>query len=213
MLNSLNISDEYSVAMTGGDLTLLPEVSRAMIGGITLVPGMADVFTATDSEDRLIGYIICVLPGYLLFSTFAHFISGSWGPADARFTAKNHGLTATTVTRIIPCWILGLQSSSRKLSVSISGHFLGRANPISGSVVCQGATGSKSSCQRGPSEILPATLHTYLTLSVQLEITSYWVNLAMVRAEYQGQGVGAALFRLAFRRVCVANSLAHRPPI
>ena len=63
------ILDDFSIALTGTNTSLLPLLSRAMIGGTALVPGMADVFVATDDSGRLIGFLVCVLPGKLLFST------------------------------------------------------------------------------------------------------------------------------------------------
>ena len=55
--------------LTGNDLSLLPLQGQAMIGGLVLTPGFAEVYTATDEAGELVGYVICTPPGHLLFST------------------------------------------------------------------------------------------------------------------------------------------------
>lgn len=41
-----------------------------MIGGLVLTPGFSEVYTATDEDGALVGYIICTPPGHLLFSKY-----------------------------------------------------------------------------------------------------------------------------------------------
>ncbi|GJE91488.1 hypothetical protein PsYK624_076380 [Phanerochaete sordida] len=136
--------DDFSIALTGRDTSLLPLLARAMIGGTALVPGMADVFVATDDSGRLIGFLVCVLPGKLLFSTQASRAYGYYAYAE-----------------------------HPQLDPRASALF-------------------KNAFAKIPLEAnFPAK---------ELEATSYYVNLAMVRAEAQGQGVASALFALAFAR-------------
>lgn len=130
--------------MTGDDVSLLPMLARAMVGGTALVPGVGDIFTATDNDGRIIGFVVATMPGQPLFTTEA---------------SRSHG------------------------------YYTYASNPKLDPRACELF---KDSFAKVPLETnLPAK---------ELEITSYWVHLAMVRAGHQGQGVGSALFRAAFAR-------------
>lgn len=62
--------DILASVLTGNDLSLLPLQGQAMIGGLVLTPGFSEVYTATDENGALVGYIICTPPGHLLFSKY-----------------------------------------------------------------------------------------------------------------------------------------------
>ena len=62
-------TDPLAIALTGNDVTLLPMLCRAMIGGLVLAPGVGEAYAATDENDVLVGYLAFSLPDKLLFST------------------------------------------------------------------------------------------------------------------------------------------------
>lgn len=66
----ISVTDPLASILTGNDLSLLPLQGQAMIGGLALTPGFADVYTATDEDGILVGYIICTPPEHVLFSKY-----------------------------------------------------------------------------------------------------------------------------------------------
>ncbi|KIP09673.1 hypothetical protein PHLGIDRAFT_102407 [Phlebiopsis gigantea 11061_1 CR5-6] len=75
--------DVLAGILTGNNLSLLPLQGQAMIGGLVLTPGFAEVYTATDEAGELVGYVICTPPGHLLFSTEETRSHGFYEYADA----------------------------------------------------------------------------------------------------------------------------------
>ncbi|KAF9809179.1 hypothetical protein IEO21_07516 [Rhodonia placenta] len=61
-------TDPLAVALTGGDISLLPVLARAMIKPIALQIG--DMYTATDENGKVVGFQMWVPPGRLLFNTY-----------------------------------------------------------------------------------------------------------------------------------------------
>ncbi|EED84505.1 predicted protein [Postia placenta Mad-698-R] len=61
-------TDPLAVALTGGDISLLPVLARAMIKPIAFQIG--DMYTATDENGKVVGFQMWVPPGRLLFNTY-----------------------------------------------------------------------------------------------------------------------------------------------
>ena len=61
--------DPASFALTGGDLSLIPDLGRTMIRALILCPDISHVFTARDDTGALVGYTIFALPGQCMLST------------------------------------------------------------------------------------------------------------------------------------------------
>ena len=58
-----------AIALTGNDLSLLRDLSKAMISGLVLVPGVGEAYAARDENGSLVGFLVFSLPGQLLFAT------------------------------------------------------------------------------------------------------------------------------------------------
>lgn len=67
IFSKLMPADPLAVALTGGDISLLPVLARAMIKPIALQIG--DMYTATDENGKVVGFQMWVPPGRLLFNT------------------------------------------------------------------------------------------------------------------------------------------------
>ena len=61
--------DQFAYALTGTNMTLLPDLITAMMSGLLLEPDMGEAFAAHDEDGVLVGYLIFSLPGKLLFAT------------------------------------------------------------------------------------------------------------------------------------------------
>ena len=69
--------DPCANALTGGNMTLLPDFGRVMIRSLALAPGVSHMFTARDDTGALVGFTIFALPGQLMFSTYVVLLSSS----------------------------------------------------------------------------------------------------------------------------------------
>ena len=67
---SIHNADPCSIALTGGDISLLPNFGGVMVRSLMLSPGVSHVCTARDnSTGALVGFTIFALPGQLMCST------------------------------------------------------------------------------------------------------------------------------------------------
>ncbi|CDO69751.1 hypothetical protein BN946_scf184697.g23 [Trametes cinnabarina] len=62
-------TDPAAIALTGGDISLLPDLGGAMIRALLLTPGVGEIFTARDENGSLVGFALFSLPGQLMLST------------------------------------------------------------------------------------------------------------------------------------------------
>ncbi|KAI0755669.1 hypothetical protein C8Q74DRAFT_318422 [Fomes fomentarius] len=62
-------ADPASIALTGGNLDLIPDLGRCMIRALALTPGIAHTWAARDDYGTLVGFTIFSLPGVLMLST------------------------------------------------------------------------------------------------------------------------------------------------
>ncbi|KAI9068968.1 hypothetical protein FKP32DRAFT_1560711 [Trametes sanguinea] len=67
---NLMVKDPAAMALTGGDMSLLPDLGGVMIRALALTPGVGDLFTARDENGALVGFTLFSLPGQLLLSTW-----------------------------------------------------------------------------------------------------------------------------------------------
>ncbi|KAI0710838.1 hypothetical protein C8Q76DRAFT_624252, partial [Earliella scabrosa] len=61
--------DPSAIALTGGDISLIPDLGRAMIRDLALCPGVGQLFTARDETGALVGFTLFALPGQVMCST------------------------------------------------------------------------------------------------------------------------------------------------
>ena len=61
--------DPASIALTGGNMSLIRELGSIMIRPLALCAGVAHTYTARDAAGTLVGYTIFCLPGQLANST------------------------------------------------------------------------------------------------------------------------------------------------
>ncbi|OSC98582.1 hypothetical protein PYCCODRAFT_1447335 [Trametes coccinea BRFM310] len=66
---NLMVEDPAAIALTGGNMSLLPDLGGVMIRALALTPGVGDLFTARDETGSLVGFTLFSLPGQLLLST------------------------------------------------------------------------------------------------------------------------------------------------
>ncbi len=65
-------ADPCSIALTGGDISLLPDFGGVMVRSLMLTRGVSHVYTARDSDTgALVGFTIFALPGQLMCSTYS----------------------------------------------------------------------------------------------------------------------------------------------
>lgn len=60
--------DPLSIALTGGDVRLLPYLIRAMVGAIAFMCG--ELYAAFNEHGAMVGFQGWVAPGDVLFSTY-----------------------------------------------------------------------------------------------------------------------------------------------
>ncbi|KAI0643326.1 hypothetical protein C8Q79DRAFT_1002544 [Trametes meyenii] len=63
------VPDPAAIALTGGDMSLLPTLGGVMFRALALTPGVGDLFVARDEHGALVGYTLFSLPGQLVLST------------------------------------------------------------------------------------------------------------------------------------------------
>nr|VWP01371.1 Uncharacterized protein [Ganoderma boninense] len=69
MFSGLMGADPCSIALTGGNMSLLPDFGGVMVRSLMLTPGASHVYTARDENGTLVGFTIFALPGQLMCST------------------------------------------------------------------------------------------------------------------------------------------------
>ncbi|KAI0739366.1 hypothetical protein C8Q80DRAFT_1111112, partial [Daedaleopsis nitida] len=66
---SIMTADPLAIALTGNDLSMIPDLARALIRALLLTPGVSQMWTARDETGVLAGYTMFALPGQLMLST------------------------------------------------------------------------------------------------------------------------------------------------
>ncbi|KAI0773169.1 hypothetical protein BD413DRAFT_539764 [Trametes elegans] len=94
-----------AIALVGGDMSLLPTLSGALLRALLLTPGVGDAFTARNENGELVGYAVFSLPGQLLLSTeeqkmlgFLDFIA-QLSPEGRRYYTE----TVCSSSELAPC--------------------------------------------------------------------------------------------------------------
>jgi len=138
----LMTEDPIAIALTGGDVRILPYLIRAMVGGIAFMCG--EIYAAFNEHGIMVGFQGWVPPGQALFST-----------------EKQRELLADFMSRI---------SEETK---EFFGTMMGEEFPK----IVDKFTGIEN-----------------------CELNAYWCNFNFVAAEYQQQGISAAMSELVYRK-------------
>ncbi|KAI0700810.1 hypothetical protein C8T65DRAFT_580060 [Cerioporus squamosus] len=90
------MSDPVAICLTGGDLTLIPDLGLTFLRSLLLCPGVSHMFTARDDTGALVGFTVFALPGQLMLSTakLTEFMS--------QLTAEGQTFYAETMAKLIP---------------------------------------------------------------------------------------------------------------
>ncbi|KAM5531436.1 hypothetical protein V8D89_014893 [Ganoderma adspersum] len=144
IFSGLMRADPCSIALTGGDISLLPDFGGVMIRSLMLSPGVSHVYTARDDSGALIGFTIFALPGQLMCSTDEQIKNGRMPEYMNKLSPEGKAYYAETMGKEVP-------------------------------IANDAAFGMEAA-----------------------ERNTYWCNLAMVRADHQGNGIAKAMFKLAF---------------
>ncbi|KAI1784838.1 hypothetical protein LXA43DRAFT_1040821 [Ganoderma leucocontextum] len=138
-------ADPCSIALTGGNISLLPDFGGVMVRSLMLCPGVSHVYTARDGTATLVGFTIFAIPGQLMCSTDEQREKGRMMEYMNKLSPEGRAYYAETMGKEVP-----------------------KANDE--------AFGIEAA-----------------------ERNTYWCNLAMVRADYQGKGIAKAMFELAYK--------------
>ncbi|TFK82238.1 hypothetical protein K466DRAFT_568542 [Polyporus arcularius HHB13444] len=69
VFSALMTEDPAAIALTGGDISLIPKLGNAIIRPLVLCRGVGRIFTARDQIGALVGFTLLSLPGQLVPST------------------------------------------------------------------------------------------------------------------------------------------------
>lgn len=61
--------DPAAIALTGGNISLIPSLGRVIIRSLALVPGAGHLYIARDETGSLVAFTLFALPGQLMGST------------------------------------------------------------------------------------------------------------------------------------------------
>ncbi|KAH9934019.1 uncharacterized protein BXZ73DRAFT_45873 [Epithele typhae] len=136
--------DPSCPALTGGNMSILPQLGGVMIRPVSLCEGVGHTFSARDETGRLVGFLCLTLPGQLILSTEEMRQCGMYEYLATLSPEGRRYFTETVAVRFseLTDEVLGIPEVQRK---------------------------------------------------------AYWCNAAMVREDWQGKGLGKAMFQLAFR--------------
>ncbi|KAI0755644.1 hypothetical protein C8Q74DRAFT_317470 [Fomes fomentarius] len=69
LFSNLMAADPAAIALTGGNLSLIPSLGRVIIRSLALVPGAGHLYIARDELGSLVAFTLFALPGQLMGST------------------------------------------------------------------------------------------------------------------------------------------------
>ncbi|KAI0710859.1 hypothetical protein C8Q76DRAFT_74304 [Earliella scabrosa] len=108
--------DPSTISLTGGDLTLLPDLGGAVIRPLALCPGVGHLFTARDETGALVGFTLYSLPGKLACSTPEQ---QAYGMTDfmKKLSPEGRAYYADTIGKKVPAAyndLFGIEAMPRK---------------------------------------------------------------------------------------------------
>ncbi|RPD54572.1 hypothetical protein L226DRAFT_547924 [Lentinus tigrinus ALCF2SS1-7] len=102
VFSSVMGADPCSIALTGGDLSLIPSLGRTIARSIALCPGVGHLYIARDDAGDLIGFTLFTLPGQLMGSTKEQQVAGKINEYLATLSPEGQAYFAEAMAKDVP---------------------------------------------------------------------------------------------------------------
>ncbi|RPD54581.1 hypothetical protein L226DRAFT_470867, partial [Lentinus tigrinus ALCF2SS1-7] len=95
-------ADPVAICLTGGDLSLIPELGLTLLRALVLTPGVSHMYTARDETGTLVGFILFSLPGQLMLSTWEQRENAKLNEFMSKLSPEGQAFYAETMMKLLP---------------------------------------------------------------------------------------------------------------